>query len=337
MQILQQRWFYIPVMIIVVTLFVAQACKKGEAKFPDGTVAVVNGEVITQDQLNTELSVMQKQFADVDQTDKGKLAEIKSEILENLIAREVLHQESQRKGIEVDEATVDGRLASIKKRFPKEDSFKSMLEEMHLTEDALKEQLREGMVIQKLIDREVIDRIEVSDKEAKDYYDENRDLFKQPEKIQARHILIKVETEGDEDLKPAALKKIKMIQKEVKKGGDFAVLAKKYSQCPSSANGGDLGYFARGQMVKPFEDAAFSLKKGEVSDIVETTFGYHLIKAGDRKPETISDYKDIKDKLAPYLKRAKAGVAAEKYIEGLKKNAKIERFLSAAEQQGSAE
>ncbi|MBW2673533.1 MAG: peptidylprolyl isomerase, partial [Deltaproteobacteria bacterium] len=297
----------------------------------------VNGEVITQDQLDAELSVMQKQFADVDQTDKEKLAEIKSKILENLIAREVLHQESQRKGIEVDEATIDERLANIKKQFPEEGSFEKKLEETQLTENTLKGQLRQGLVIQKLIDREVIDRIEVSDKEAKDYYDENRDLFKQPEKIQVRHILIKVEPEGDKTKKAGALKTSKKIQSELKGGGDFAALAKKYSQCPSSANGGDLGYFARGQMVKPFEDAAFSLKKGEVSDIVETSFGYHLIKAGDRKPESISDYKDIKDKLAPYLKRAKAGAEAEKYIEGLKKNAKIERFLSATEQQGSAE
>jgi len=337
MRIIQQRWFYIPVVIIAMVLFTAQACKKGDAKFPEGTVAVVNGAIITQEDLDTELSMMQKQFAGIDQADNEQLAEIKRDILENLIARKVLYQESQKKGIEVDDETINERLANIKKRFPEEDSFNGMLEEMCLTEDTLKAQLREGIAIQKLIDREVIDRIEISDKEAKDYYDKNPDLFKQPEKIQASHILIKVEPEGDETRKAGAHKEIKKIQRELKMGGDFAELAKKYSQCPSSADGGNLGYFARGQMVKPFEDAAFSLKKGEISDIVETTFGYHLIQAGDRNPETISDYKDVKDKLTPYLKRMKAGAEGEKYIESLKEKAKIERFLSAEEKQGSDE
>ncbi len=335
MQIVHQRWFY-PIVIIAVTLFAMQACKKGEAKFPEGTVAVVNGATITQEDLDSELSMMQKQFSDIDQTDKEKLAEIKKEILENIIARKVLYQESEKKGIEVDVAAIDERFTGIKKRFSEEGSFEKMLEEMHLTEETLKVQLRQGIAIQKLIDREVTGLIEISEKEAKDYYDKNPDLFKQPEKIQARHILIKVEPAGDEAKKAGALKEIKKIQRELKEGGDFAELAKKYSQCPSSADGGNLGDFARGQMVKPFEDAAFSLKKGEISGIVETDFGYHLIQGGDRTPEIISDYKVIKDKLTSYLKRMKAGAEGEKYIEGLKKKAKIEIFLPAAEKQGSA-
>jgi peptidyl-prolyl cis-trans isomerase C len=90
-------------------------------------------------------------------------------------------------------------------------------------------------------------------------------------------------------------------------------------------------------MVQPFEDVAFSLKTGETSDVVETRFGYHLIQVGDKQPETISEYKDVKDKLAPYLKRMNAGEEAKKYIESLKKAAKIERFLPVAEKQDKAE
>lgn len=329
MRIIHRRWMYLPVAIIAVTLFAAQACDRGKTKFPEGTVAAVNGEIITQEEFDTELSVMRKQFADMDQQDKEKLSEIKKDLLESLIGRAVLYQESQRRGIEVSDATVNERLESIKKRFPEEESFRDMLEEMHLTEEVLKTQLRKGIAIQELVQREVINRIEISDKETKDFYDKNPDLFKQPERIQARHILIKVEEGASEAEKVEAIKNIKDIQKELQKGGDFAALAKKYSQCPSGADGGDLGYFARGQMVKPFEDAAFSMKDGEISDIVETTFGYHLIQVGDRKPEAISKYEDVKDKLVPYLKRVNAGTEAEKYIERLKKKAKIERFLSA--------
>jgi len=337
MQIIHQRWFYIPVMIIAMILFAAQACDKGAEKFPEGTVAVVNGEIIMQEEFNAELSMMQKQLPDIDQSDNEKLSEIKRNLLENLIARKVLYQESQKKGIEVDDAIVNERLATIKKRFPKEDSFNEMLGKLHLTEDVLKIQLLKGIAIQKLIDQEVIARIEISDKETKEYYDKNPDLFKQPEKVQARHILIKVETGASEAEKSKALKKIKGIQKELKAGGNFVELAKKYSQCPSSADGGNLGYFARGQMVKSFEDAAFSMQNGEISDIVETTFGYHLIQVEGKTPETISDYKDVTDKLVPYLKQVNAGEEAKKYIEGLKEKAKIERFLSVEVKQDSAE
>ncbi len=328
MQIIQRRWFYLSVMMIIMTFFALQACKKGDEKPPEGAVAVVNGEIITQEEFDSELAIMQKQLANMGQAGDEKLATIKGNILENLITRKVLSQESTKKGIGADEATIDERLANIKTRFSQEGSFEKMLQDMHLTEDALRDQLRKGMVIQKLIEQEVISHIEISDQESKDYYDKNPNLFKQPEKIQARHILVKIEPEGDETKKAEALQEIKKIQEELKKGGDFAELAKKHSQCPSSAKGGDLGAFARGQMVKPFEDAAFSLKEGETSDIVETQFGYHLIQAGSRTPETASAYDDIKDRLAQYLKRMKADTEAEKYVEGLKESAEIKRFLS---------
>jgi len=314
-----------------------QACKKEEIKYPEGTIAAVNGEAITQKELDMELSMVRQQFDGMDQLDDEQLAKIKEDLLESLVSRKVFYQESQKKGIEVDEATIDERLANMKKQFPKEDDFKNMLEKMNLTEDALKSQLRKGMAIQKLIDREVVSNLKISDKDTKDYYDGHMDLFKQPGKIQASHILVKVEPGADESVKVEALKKIKKIQKEVKAGGDFAELAKKYSDCPSGAKGGDLGYFGRGQMVKPFEEAAFSLNPGEISDITETDFGYHLIKAGDKKPEVITDYKDIKEKLAQYLKQMKTEEEVKKYIESLEKKAKIERFLPEAKKQDSAE
>ncbi|MBW2558555.1 MAG: peptidylprolyl isomerase [Deltaproteobacteria bacterium] len=337
MRIAQGKWFYVPVVIIVMALLGMQACNKEEVKLQEGTIVVVNGAVITQQDLDVELSMAQQQFAAMEQLDDEQLAQVKADILESLIARKVLYQESQKKGIKMDDVTIDERLANMKKQFPKEDDFKAMLEKMSLTEDALKSQLREGMAIQKLVDQEVMSNIEISDNDTKDYYDKNTDLFKQPEKIQASHILVKVESGADESVKAEALKKIKKIQEELKAGGDFAELAKKYSDCPSSAKGGDLGYFGRGQMVKPFEEAAFSLKQGELSDITETDFGYHLIKAGDRTPGVVADYKDIKEKLAQYLKQMKSKEEMKKYVESLKEKAKIERILPEAKKQNSSE
>jgi len=335
MRIAQGKRFYI--LVVMMALFAMQACNKEETKYPEGTIAVINGAVITEKELDTELSVMSQQLGDIDQLDDEQLSKIKEDLLENLVSRKVLYQESQRKGIEIDDAAVSERLASMKKQFPNEDDFKKMLEKMNLNEDILKSKLREGMFIQALIDREVISGLTISDKDAKTYYDENADLFKQGEKIEARHILVKVEEGADESVKAKALEKIKKIQKELTSGEDFAGLAKKYSDCPSGARGGDLGSFGRGQMVKPFEDAVFSMKQGEISDIVETQFGYHLIKAGERTPEVITGYEDIKDKLIQYLKQMKTEEEIKKYIAKRKEQAKIERFLPEVTQQDPAE
>jgi peptidyl-prolyl cis-trans isomerase C len=334
MRIVQKRWLHILV-VIVMAFCVLQGCK-GEPKIPEGAVAVVNGEVITQEELDADLFLVKKQYAELTQADEEKLAAIKREILESLIAHEVLYQESRKKGIEVEETAVDEQVEHIKKQFQEQGGFENMLKEMNITEEKLKVQFREGIAIQRLVDQEVIKRIELSDEETKDYYDKNPDLFKQPEKLQARHILIKAEPAGDKAAKAKALKEIKDIQRKLKGGADFAELAKKYSQCPSSAEGGDLGEFGRGQMIKPFEDAAFALKKGEMSDIIETDFGYHLILAGEKKPETISEYPEVKDRIAQYLKNMKTRAEGEKYIEGLKNEAKIERFLPEPKKQDSA-
>ena len=152
-------------------------------------------------------------------------------------------------------------------------------------------------------------------------------MFKQPEQIKASHILIKVDAKADEAQKAEARKKIEEVQQKLKDGGDFAALAKEYSEGPSSAKGGDLGYFRRGQMVKPFEDAALALKPNEVSDIVETRFGYHLIIVYDTKPEQTLAYADVKDKISQRMKQEKIEKEAVQYVDKLKKDAKLEKFL----------
>ena len=153
-------------------------------------------------------------------------------------------------------------------------------------------------------------------------------MFKQPEQVKASHILIKVEANADQQKKAQAIEKIKQIQEMLKGGQDFAALAKKYSEDKGSgAKGGDLGYFARGQMVKPFENAAFAMKPNEVSDIVETQFGYHLIKVYDKKPERILAYDDVKSLLAERLRQEKIQQDTAKYIADLRKDAKIKKYI----------
>ncbi|RJP67783.1 MAG: peptidylprolyl isomerase [Candidatus Abyssobacteria bacterium SURF_17] len=292
-------------------------------------VAEVNGQAITQATFDKQMARVQQQVQLTGrQLDEAQLSEVKKEVLENLIDDELLLQESRSKEIKIDDAAVEAKVNALKERFPSEADFEKVLSQMNLTEEQLKAQFQRQMAVEQLIDAEVVQKITVSEEEQKTYYDENPDLFKQPEQVRARHILVKVDAQADEAQKAEAKKKIEDIQKKLKEGGDFAALAKEFSDCPSSAQGGDLGFFRRGQMVKPFDDAAFALKPGERSDIVETNFGYHIIEVTDKKSETMLSYDEIKDRLENYLKQQKVQKEVPIYVESLKGKAKIERFLS---------
>ena len=172
--------------------------------------------------------------------------------------------------------------------------------------------------IQQYIDKEFVQKINVPEKEVKDFYVSQPDSFKEPEQVRAMHILIKVDPGADEPKKAEARKKLKGIQNRLRKGEDFEALAKEYSEGPSAAKGGDLGYFSKGQMVKPFDEVAFGLSPGKVSDIVETRFGYHLIKVVDKKPEKVIAFAEVEEKLQQYIKRQKIQGKVNRYIKDLR-------------------
>jgi len=290
--------------------------------------AVVNGTVITQAELDRELSMGKRRshMGGKALTD-ANLSAMRKDTLERLIDAELLYQESQKKGIKADEAALDERL---KKSFPDEADFKKICKRMNLTEAALKSQFLRGMAIQALIEQEIAQKTQVPDKEVKEYYDSHKESFHQLEQVQASHILIKVDPKAEASEKAEARKKIESIVKRLEKGEDFSALAKEASQCPSGAKGGDLGYFRRGQMVKPFEEVAFSLKPGELSNIVETKFGYHVIKVKDKKPQGTIPYEDAKEMITEKLKREKVQQEVERYVAKLKGEAKVERFVAEA-------
>ena len=321
-------WFWILLTVLAPALFVMPSVA-GEKSSTQNKAAVVNGSVITQADLKSQMASAQRQLSSMGKPlDDSQLLEIKKEAIERLIERELLYQESQKKGIKVDETAVNEQLETLKKRFPSEAEFKNALSKTNMSEAKVKSEFARGMAIQKLIDKEFVQKIAVSDKETREYYDGHPDSFRQPEQVRASHILIKVDPQAEESQKAEARKALEKIQLKLKEGEDFSALAKESSQWPSSAKGGDLGYFKRGQMVKPFEDAAFALKPGEVSDIVETRFGYHLIKVIDKKPKCMIPYQDVKDMIGKYLKQEKVNKEVSLYLEKLKQKAKIERFLT---------
>ena len=312
----------------LVLVLMALPAPAAEKQPSSDKVAVVNGSVITNKELERELGRATEQLLQMGRpvTD-DQMSEMRKRMLDNLIAYELLYQESKKQGVKVADAAVNEKIDALKKQYPDEAEFKKMLSSSELTEADLKSYMKRGIAIEQLVDKEIVQKITVSDKEVRDYYDSNLERFKQPEQVRASHILTKVDPEADKSQKAEARKQIETIQKELKKGGDFATLAKEHSACPSSAQGGDLGYFARGQMVKPFEDAAFALEPGQVSDIVETKFGYHLIKVTDKKAPSTIPFDEVKERIAEHLKQQQVREKVLAYVEELKGKAKVEIFL----------
>ena len=315
------------IIAIMLMLLFPTTSALGDTKPVAEKVAAVNDIIITSHDVEHKMIEIKQQFIKQGRpVDEQQLTALKNQIVDSLIEEELLFQESQKKGVKIEQATVDASLTNIQNRFNSEEDFLNFLKEMNLTKADFLLKIRRGLSTRKLIDTQIGDKIQIPEKESQTFYNTHPKYFKIPEQVKASHILIKLESNADKATRSAAFKKIKEIQKQLQNGEAFASLAKKFSEGPSNIKGGDLGYFGPGQMVKPFEDAAFALKPGETSKIVETRFGLHLIQLTDKKPEGTIDYKDIKERIIQHLKQERMKQDIITYIQDLKKKAKIEKF-----------
>jgi peptidyl-prolyl cis-trans isomerase C len=190
--------------------------------------------------------------------------------------------------------------------------------------------LTNSFLANEYLKREIIQKTEVPDNEVKTYYDTHTDEFKNPEMMRARHILFLAEPAATDEEKKSVYEKAADTLKKIKAGEDFAKLATDLSGDPGSkAKGGDLGFIARGKTVKPFEDALFSLKPGEISGVVETKFGYHIIKAEEKKEASVEPYDAAKEKIRVKLIQEHSKVAVTEFIDKAMKDAKAEIFTEA--------
>jgi len=311
--------------LIIVTILAAGSTYLAAQETPADKVAVVNGIAINRSSLDREVSLYKERSASQGQPlSAEQMGKAKSAILDRLVEGELLYQESKKQGIRVEAKEIDDRINELRKRFPNDAEYKSAISKMGISEAEIRTQMERGLAINQLIKIQITDKIVVSDEESKAFYDSRPELFKQPEQVKASHILIKAAQDADEAQKKEARKKIEAVQKKLKGGQDFAALAREFSEGPSAPRGGELGYFGRGQMVPAFETVAFAMKPGEVSDIVETRFGYHLIKVEDKKSAGTVSYTEVKGQLDDHLKKQKGQQEIDKFVNGLKKDAKIE-------------
>ncbi|MDP2646814.1 MAG: peptidylprolyl isomerase [Desulfobacterales bacterium] len=299
-----------------------------EKASPEDQAAIVNGAVITKKEMNFELNQFQQRFARAGRSlNDAQVSQLKQEVLENLISRELVFQESRKNNIFVDESKITDYLKSMKSRFPGEAEYRQELQKMNVTEDVLRSTIRKEMAVNQFIEMTFASKIIVSDEESRGYYERNPKSFMQPQQVKASHILIRVDPKATVAQKKEALVQIEKIQQRIKDGEDFGSLALVHSQDPSRSKRGDLGYFAHRNMVKPFADAAFGLKIGEVSPVVETQFGYHLIKVFDKRADAKVEYENVRGKIEQFLKRDTIREQVKKLLEKIKKTAVVEKVM----------
>ncbi|MBA3297726.1 MAG: peptidyl-prolyl cis-trans isomerase [Acidobacteria bacterium] len=218
-------------------------------------------------------------------------------------------------------------MRQMRAQFKTEQEFTKALAGRGLTRERLRSDLQRKSGINAMMEAEVAGTVAVTDAEIREFYDKNPDKFKQPEAVRASHILIRAPQGGDEAAKKAARTKTADLLAQVRAGGDFGKLARENSSDGSAQQGGDLGFFPRGQMVPAFDQAAYALKPGQVSDIVETQFGYHIIKVTERRDATTVPLAEVTDRVREFLTGQRKQERAEAFIKVLKSKSKIEILI----------
>lgn len=307
---------------------IEKAPEAKEKVSPTDVVAKVGSTSILRSEFDRAKLILMKQNPSPEPLTAEQSKQVDSYLMDQLTSAELLYQAGVKLEIKDLDKLVDEKVATGKARFPSPEEFAKVLKEQNLDEKLLKEYTRKEIIVSNLVEKEIVSKAKVSDEDVKKFYDENLDkYFKKPEQAKASHILIGVDQKADEATKKKAKEKIEGILKDVKGGKDFAELAKANSTCPSASQGGDLGMFGKGQMVKPFEDAAFALKTGETSGVVETQFGYHIIKLTDKQPAQTVTLEEAKPKIVEFLKGQKAQAMVQEYVKELKTKTKVDILL----------
>lgn len=292
---------------------------------PAAVLVEVDGAKLTVGEADKQIAAMLgPQAAGLDAERMAAIAgRFRKQVADRFVMRALLEQEAARRNIAVKEEDVESAVAMIKGRLPEGMTLESALAGEGLTESQFRSNLVSELKVKNLVESQVPTNMVVSDEEIAKVYEQDKSRFVQEEGVQARHILLKFDATDDDKAKSAKKDKAEALQKQLAAGADFEKLAKENSDCPSKERGGDLGVFRRGQMVKPFEDAAFSQPVSQIGPVVETSFGYHIIQVTGRTEAKTNTLAEVKDRLGEHLKQSKQMEAFESFITKLKGGAKI--------------
>jgi len=320
----------VPVFLLVLALNApAQDRPAGPPAPPSGNVALVEGETIS------ELQVVQATSQISRRPQAAPLSEpqLFQEAVDSLILQVLLGKEARDKGITVDPAKVEQAFKGVAAKFPSEEQFKKALEAQGMTAEGLRQSMAQNLVYQAVADRAVKDVPAAAEADIRKFYDGNPKYFVQPEEVRASHILLRTRADTAAEQKQQLKEKLEGIRNDViAKKTTFAEAAAKFSEDPTNAQkGGDLGFFGRGRMVKPFDEAAFSAAPGVVTPVVETNFGYHIILVAEHRPPGQKPFEVVHDEIRNFLEGQAKQEVFNKYAAGLRAAAKVEMLMTAEE------
>lgn len=245
--------------------------------------------------------------------------QVLSKVIDEFVKRELLLLEADRLEIKAPEEEVEKTLAGIRQRTPEGRDPKGILEEGPAGQDSLRNEVIVGIRVEKLLATVLPPVSEPTEDEIAAFVAKHGEKLTLPERVQARHILLKVDAGATDEQKAVARAQADAARQKLLDGADFAALAQEVSACPSASRGGDLGMFPRGKMAKPFDEAAFSQAAGEIGPVVETPFGYHII----RVEQHLASGPAGNEQVASILKQRARAEALAEYVRGLQRKADI--------------
>lgn len=301
------------------------SAQSGSQNRGNDVIARVNGVVITR----RAFQVVYRQAVDrhareghpIDET---HLAPLRRKVIQHMVEEELLVQESRRLGITIARETVDQDVAATRARFETPDAFQQEMARLYGGETGYRRHLERQRAIDRLLTQQVDPTVSVSQEEIRRFYESNPQRYRTPEKIRVRHILIHKDGGEENASSDAGYRKISIIKEKLMQGGDFADLAAEYSQESTAKRGGDMGFIQRDQMPPSIASIVFGLTVGEVSPILTTKHGYHLIQVTGRRAAAVLPFEDAQTEIHKTLREDKQRQAVRTYINTLRKRAEIQ-------------
>ena len=289
--------------------------------------AIVNGIEISGEAVGFELDRLVRFYMSHGMTMeeiKTNLPKLEEKALEQAIGARLLLDRSAQVDIPVTAADVDAEVQKVVTQVGGEENYRKALAAQKVSEADFRKELEKGVRVNFLVNQACAHVPDPTEAEVEAFFTAHKDEYVVPEQVLCQHILVKVNDSDLPEVKTAAFEKISAIRARIAAGGDFAEEAKKNSDCPSGREGGSLGWFGRGMMVPEFDKAAFEMKKGEISGIITTQFGYHIIYKADQRGGTAQTLVDAHDQIKDLLRHEARGQAMDKYVAELRAAAKIE-------------
>ena len=248
-------------------------------------------------------------------------------VLDDMIAMRLLKQEVLRRQLTATEAELAAAVKQLRQQFASEAAFSQALKAQKMTLDKLRVETRTQLLVSKMLDKEIGSQVAVKPADVSAFYEKNPERFQQPEAIHASHVLITVPQGADAATKAAARAKAEDVLKQARAGADFAKLARTYSNDASAPRGGDLGFFPKGQMVPAFEAAVFALAPNEISDVVETPFGFHVIKMLEKRTAQSVPFGQAAPQIEQYLRQEQQQAKTRAFVQQLRAKGNVQVFI----------